>query len=664
LWRRLWVAALLAAVLAAFAPCVMAAEEAEEEKGGGLPAIKDEEAAAEHDAALETRIKKTGELVAQVAERKAELLRKHSDLYALVLLKLEKARLLIRSYWPGEYRDQEVERNLDAADGLLKALLEGTEPPLNKHGRLERAYVALNDQSVQPYILYVPEAYDGKRPFGLIVYLHGYTPELNKENWVRLMYADVLDRYADEAEYIMAMPFARSNTDFQGIGEDDVVLVTRKVLKDYRIDPDRVVMSGYSMGGMGAWTISGHYPDLFTGLCAMSGRGDFYLWKRLTPDDLPPFKRKLAELEFGANMLTNYVHLPVFMMHGGADLGISVEQSRTMHARLRERELDVEYVELPEQGHYYFYTEAGYREEMLKWLKRQRRTAAPRKVSYRTYSLKYNRAYWVELLGIEDWSKAAEVTAEINQDGTALSLKTENVLCLRVKPPKELAADPAKLKITWNGKPAMPQVDKAGLLYLGEFDPGAGPLLKKPTFCGPVREAFADPFVMVHGPGKDNPSLRSAMQAAVDWMRFAKGVPQLISSERVDQRLMQRFNLFLFGEPETNPLMAELMPKLPIQVRDGMIHVGKKTYDAKTHGLWMVYPNPLAPGRFVVVCTDPVWGRQLSFNHKYDMLPDFIVFTDERSEDGTESNKFACAGFFDQYWRLSEQSTCYSETPR
>ena len=43
---------------------------------------------------------------------------------------------------------------------------------------------------------------------------------------------------------------------------------------------------------------------------------------------------------------------------------------------------------------------------------------------------------------------------------------------------------------------------------------------------------------------------------------------------------------------------------------------------------------------------------------------DFIVFTDEKSEDGTESNKYVCAGFFDQYWRLSEQSTCYSETPR
>jgi len=629
-----------------------------------LPAAIDDKATAEQDAALRKRLDKTAELARQTIARKPEIVRDHKDMYALLLLKLEKADRLLREYWPGDFRNRQVEQDLGAADALLKCLSEGGQPPLQKNGRLERAYLAANDQSAQPYLLYVPQAYDGTRPFGLLVYLHGYAPDLHKENWMHYMYADVLDRYAEEADYIMLMPFARSNTDFQGIGEDDVVLATQKVLKDYRIDPDKVVMCGYSMGGMGAWTIGGHYPQMFAGLCALSGRGDFYQWKGFAPETIPPFKRKLAEIEFGANMLPNYTHLPVFMMHGSADLTIPTEQSRTMNDRLRALGFRVEYVELEGQGHFFFYTEAGYREEMLRWLKGCKRTGPPRKVAYRTYTLKFNRAYWAELLGIDDWGKAAELTAELNAEGTELEVRTENVLALRLTPPKGLVPDAGKLRVTWNGKPAAVRVEEQGVLDLGALEQGKGKLLKTPSLCGPVREAYAEPFAMVFGGNEDGESARHAMEAAVDWIRFAKGVPKLLKADQVDEKVMQQYNLFLFGPPEANPVMQKVMAQLPVKIQDGAIRVGDKSYDANKHGLWVVYPNPLAPGRCVVLCSGVHWGRDLPPNHKYDMLPDFIVFTEEKSEDGTESNKAVCAGFFDQYWQLDERSTWRSETPK
>ena len=612
--------------------------------------------------ALDQRLQKTAGLVAQAAARDAQFL--HSDLYALVLLKLEQARLAYETYWPGAYRDGRVGTYLDEAEHMVQAILGGANPVLQTRGRIERAYLASNDGSTQPYLLYVPESYDGLKDYGLLVYLHGYSPNLNKENWVRYMYADVLDQYAEQTDSILLMPFARSNTDFQGVGEDDVMLMINRVMRDYRIAPDRVVLSGYSMGGMGAWTIGGHYPDRFAGLMAMSGRGDFYLWKGLKREGLPGFKRKLAEQEFGANLLPNYLHLPLFLVHGNQDWGIPVEQSRRMHDLLKALGMDVRYVELEGEDHFFFYQQTQCLPDLLEWLRARKRVSSPRRIAFRTYSLKYNCAYWVEILGIDDWGRAAEVTCDLSEDGGALAVNSDNVTGLRLALPRELVKDPAVLRITWNGRPAPASSDKAGLLMLGNRGPGEGAVVKTPAPCGPIREAFAGPFVMAYGGKAGGLTHERALRAAADWEEFAKGVPRLIPASEVTDELMAGCNLILFGSPEDNPLIGKLMPHLPVKIEGGFYQVGTRRYDAGRFGLWVIHPNPLAPGRYVAINSGPAWGRELAENHKYDFIPDFIVYADEKSEDGTECNKYVCAGFFDQRWQLSKKSTWYSEQPR
>lgn len=611
---------------------------------------------------VEERLGRTTERVAEFLSRDHEVLERNPDIRALLLLKLEKAQALHRLYWPSALRDAQVAANLDALEALLDELGKGVAPDLGTHGRLERAYLSPIDTSPQPYILYVPETYDGAEPFGLLVYLHGYSPDLNKENWVRYMYADVLDDYCTKAGYIMLMPFARSNTDFQGIGEDDVMLTLDKVMRDYNIDPDRVVMSGYSMGGMGAWTIAGHYPHRFAAVLAMAGRGDFYLWKRIGPEDLPPFRRKLAEMEFAANMQVNYTHLPIFLMHGSADWGISVEQSRKMYACMKERGFDVQYVELEGEGHFFFYRQAQAREDLVQWLKTRRLVRAPRSIAHRTYSLKFNRAYWAEILGIEDWDEAAELACEVNEAGDAITVTTKNVLALRLKPPKELAPDPGKLRVVWNGKTVAAEIDGDGRFCLGQLR--AHNLVKTPSLCGNLREAYAAPFVMVYGGEEHGKAHSLALEGARDWERLAKGTPRLLPADQVDEQTIEDYNLVLYGTPEDNPIIARIMPELPIKIRDGFYVVGERQYDATQFGLSMIYPNPLRPTRYVVVNSGIPWGRGVAENHKYDMLPDFTIFNEEKAEDNTESNRCVCAGFFNQYWELSDESTWHSDEPR
>ncbi len=594
----------------------------------------------------------------------SDQLNEQGDSYALAELKLVKARLLRENYWAGEERDQQVQECLKDARQLILALREGEPPNLKKHGQLERAYLAANDGSAQPYQLYVPESYDGTESYGVLVYLHGYSPDLNRENWGRYMYPDVLDKYARRTDSIVLMPFARSNTDFQGCGEDDVMRAIEEVEDDYNIDPDRVILSGYSMGGMGVWTIGAHYPQRFAALLAMSSRADFYYWKDIEPGDIPPFKQKMAEQEFGINLLPNYAHLPIYMIHGTEDFGIPVEQSRRMKAKLKDMGRDLRYVELEGKGHSFFYRQLEPMTRLARWLRSQKRETSPRRVTFRTYTLSYPRAYWVKIRAIENWAKAAEIECVVEEGGKQITLTTNNVCSLVIDPPDEYISNVRNVTVVWNGEAATAR-RRGGKLVLerGEKERKKKELYKTPELCGPVREVFSGPFVMVYGAEKGG-SQALAHQTATDWERFAKGEPTMLGADEVDKKTIKNNNLILFGTPSSNRLVGEVVDDLPVRFTSGTVQLAGHSYDLDEHGLWLIYPNPLNQERYVVLNAGVPWGKELPENHKYDMIPDFMVYTGEKTADGTECNKYRAAGFFNQYWELSPESTWFSDHPK
>jgi pimeloyl-ACP methyl ester carboxylesterase len=660
--RRVSILALLLLVLLALAGPALAAQQ-EPPAAGAVQKAPPAPAEAAADPEVGRLIEQVQQLLPQIAEQRRRILSEHADLFALGMLKLEKADLALGSRPPNALDRRAAIESLTEAATIWEALLKGQVPSLPDHGRIERAYVALDDMSPQPYILYVPDSYDGTRPYGLLAFLHGWDPFLNKLNWGELMYSEAIEPLGREADCIVLLPYGRSNTDFQGVGEDDVLRAIKETEKHYRIDEDRVFLSGISMGGMGVWSIGAHYPDMFAALIAIASRGDYYLWKEIQAADLPGFETALIDSQFGAELMPNYRNLPCVIVHGLADTVMPMEQSQRMHDLLKAQGFEVTFAKVPEATHYRWDMLFA-APEVLKCLREARRRTSPRAVTFRTYTLQYSRAYWAEVTGIEVWGRPADLACRLDESGSALTVETTNVLALRVRLPADLTRGAGPLQVTWNGKAVTPKAAEDGWLELGSVQPAAGGGLPKTrALCGPVRQAFSGPFIMVYGGTREGESFRHLMAGAADWVRFAQGVPNILSADAVTPEIMARFNLILYGTPEDNSVIAQVAPKLPIGLDAGRYRIGGRTYDASKYGLSMVYPNPLAPGHLVVVNSGYVWGRELATNHRYDMLPDFIVFTDEVSGDGTDSNKFAAAGFFDQNWRLSDQSTWYAPEP-
>lgn len=197
--------------------------------------------------------------------------------------------------------------------------------------RLE-AYFSEIDNSSQPFWTYTP-AKKVENP-GLLLFLHGYSPSLN-----RLLAPRFPKEYAEIAEKTgayVAAPFGRGNTDFQHIGEADVLRVIDEMAGRYGIDRRKVVLSGYSMGGMGVWCIGARHPSLFNALVIISGRGDFYLWHNTSPEEIPAWQRKIIDTQFATGYIAGLTNKAVTAIHGRQDELVACRQGEQLPAMLKK----------------------------------------------------------------------------------------------------------------------------------------------------------------------------------------------------------------------------------------------------------------------------------------------------------------------------------------
>ncbi len=270
----------------------------------------------------------------------------------------------------------------------------------------------------------------------------------------------------------------------------------------YPVDADRVFLFGYSMGAMDAYTIGAHYPNLWAGIIAVSGRANYYLWQELDKSKVEPYKRRLIDTEFGAEMTANYANLPILMYHGATDRLVNVEQPRRLLESLKGLHADATLNELPGRDHWIM-SDVLADDAIFKWMHDRKRNPRPAEFDFTTHSIKYRRSHWVTVLDFARWGEPARVQAKLSADKSELVVKTENVASLRLDLSSELVGARAQhavplLTVKINGREH--KIEKAGVAtFEVEKTKPAGALVKTPQLCGPVKEAYAGRFLIVAG---------------------------------------------------------------------------------------------------------------------------------------------------------------------
>src|SRR5579871_2326771 len=124
--------------------------------------------------------------------------------------------------------------------------------------------------------------------------------------------------------FILVSPQARDDEN----GWDAVQLyhMLSNIKQTYRVDADRVYLTGLSMGGFGTWTLATDHPEEFAAIIPICGGGDTAKAWRLR-------------------------NMPVWCFHGALDNVVPVTRSEQMVSALKAYNPSVKFTEYPDLYH-------------------------------------------------------------------------------------------------------------------------------------------------------------------------------------------------------------------------------------------------------------------------------------------------------------------------
>jgi dienelactone hydrolase len=460
--------------------------------------------------------------------------------------------------------------------------------------------------------------------------------------------------------------FGRGNNSFRWAGETDVLEAIASVRKRYNIDPDRILLSGFSMGGAGSWQIGLHNPDMFCGLEIDAG----VIGNRLNLDGLTP-AQKAANTTYGIMIphAVNVVDVPLVAYAGANDAQLASSGSISDQL-IREgyhidvisdlhwvgRDTNTLWLATPNQGHSHATGETLQMINDFDQANLQRGRVVPDQVRFVTYTLRYNHDFWITVDAMQQQYDQARVDATRDAAKANFTIKTQNVARLVVDDTaaaKQITIDGDTLAVQPVASLVLAR-NAAGHWEQASADAGPG-LRKQHDLQGPINDAFFDSFLCVTPTGTPNNALageRAKQELARFTAAFTRdycGNARAKADTDITADDIANSNLVLFGDPGSNSILAKIAGQLPIKWTKDSIIVGDKTYSAADHVPVLIYPNPLNPKRYVVLNTGLIAGQGPNAGQSYG---DFAILEVTKQADGKIADKVAQDGVFDESWKL------------
>lgn len=556
---------------------------------------------------------------------------------------------------------------LELGERRAKALAGGKADWGKNPGGVAVGYVSAIDGSVQPYALTLPDGYDAKssKRWAVYVVLHGRNDGLTEVGFI----TSFEGKKPAAKDYVQLDVYGRGNNAYRWAGETDVFEALADARKRVAVDDRRVVLWGFSMGGAGAWHLGLHYPDRWAAAGAGAGFVDFYRYQKKTAK-LPPWQDKTLTIYDTVNYALNAADVP-FVTYGG-DQDPQLLASKTMVEAAEPLGVHIDSIVGKQVGHKF--TPEGEKEFqafLAEHAKQGRPLPSDRKeIRFTTCTPKYNRCGWVTVEEMETLYTPATVEAAIKEDGTTV-VTTKNVAALALSrdAAEEAEIDGVKVPLRDAAGGLLPEV-----IYVRAGD-GWRPLdyeesrtflsnpdlRKRHDLQGPIDDAFMGPFVVVKPTGTSwSPAHAKYAEWSLarfgrEWDKYLRGTLQVVTPDKVTPEVIESSHLVLFGDPGSNPLIAQLLPELPLEWTKDSLKVTGQTYDPNAHAAVLIYPNPLNPKKYVVLNTghtfhaDAFQGTNALL---YPRLGDAAVLKLTDDGKGGFREETTSSGLFNENWEL------------
>jgi dienelactone hydrolase len=504
--------------------------------------------------------------------------------------------------------------DLDAGLLRMEQLRRGETPWNTQRGRVPRAYISRVDGSLQPYIITVPENYDPAKPIRLDVVLHGRAATMNEVSFL------APKKQAQPGyPWLVLEVFGRTNNAYRWGGETDVFEAIDSVRSHYNVDPKRIVLRGFSMGGAGAWHIGLHYPDKWAAIEAGAGFTETLKYAKLK--NVPAYQLPTMHIYDSVDYALNVSDVPT--VGYGGEIDPQLRASQSIQEQLKGIPgLEALFLVGPNTAHKFHPDSKRASDEFLDKAA-ERGQHKPEHLRFVTYTTRYNEC---DGITIDELTKQYE-RAEVEQEGS--NLRTSNIARLTLTDTSVTSIDGQRIK-----PGQVVTLEKRS----GGWQPVSAkrPVSKTHGLQGPIDDAFMDAFLCVNPP----------IQFIAEYDKWMRADLPRKPAEQVSKEDIKNKNLILFGDASNNKLIDRIASRLPVQWTKEHIVIAGQEYPAAEYSLTLICPNPLNPTRYVVV------NSGYTFHEKdfkgtnallYPHLPDWAVI---RKSDGA----VAQAGFFDSNW--------------
>ena len=212
-------------------------------------------------------------------------------------------------------------------------------------GQTAQVFTYEQSESIElGYLLSLPENYsDSKKKFPLMLFLHGVGERGTDVNKVKLHGPPRLIAEGKDYDFIVVSPQCPPDKWWNDVS-DGLNKLVDNIVANYNVDPDRLYITGLSMGGFGTWDMITKYPDKFAAAAPICGGGNSYL-----------AKERLGKL-------------PIWVFHGAKDGTVSIDKSKEMVEALKANgNSNYKFTIYPEAGHD-AWTETYNNPELYEWM--------------------------------------------------------------------------------------------------------------------------------------------------------------------------------------------------------------------------------------------------------------------------------------------------------
>ncbi len=466
-------------------------------------------------------------------------------------------------------------------------------------------------------------------------------------------------------------------------GRLDALEVLDIAKERFKPDPQRIYLTGHSMGGHGTWFLGATYPDKWAAIGACSG---YPTLKEYGSADgkIPDSSRSSTEqmlLRAGnqsdvLKLAKNYKAYGVYILHGDSDKVVSVEYARQMKKVLADFHPDFSYHEYPGGEHWFGDQSVDWKPlfDFFKWHTLQEDSAV-NNIDFTTSSPGISSAFrWASILQQTHPLQYSTIHLQRNNKAKTVIGTTQNVQTLQFalgefgnQSTINIRLDSATISYTTKMAFDTIYLSKQNNTWTLSTKPGADQ--KGPQRYGTFKEAFNHNMLFVYGTKgnkeENESNYNKAMYDAESWYYRGNGAVDIISDVEYSPAKYKGRNVIIYGNATTHAAWNSLLSNCPIQVKRNIVTAGSKTWQGDDLGAYFIWPQKDSLTSVGVVAGTGVKGMNAASANQYfaggSGFPDVMIFRLGMLIKGADAVEMA--GFFDNNWKLADNESVYHNKP-